>query len=102
MNSHPSPDEGEPLGNGSPDVAPTPLSAVPTHPMPGNNQSAQAAQSLGRAGGTAGNEEPGLLLEPDLPSDGPDEVGEAMIRDLPQRPELSEPPSQPDSSRNTS
>ncbi len=42
------------------------------------------------------NEEPPLLLEPDLPSDGRDEEGEAMIRNLPQRPELSEPPSQPD------
>lgn len=41
------------------------------------------------------NEEPELRLEPDLPSDGRDEEGEAMIRDLPQRPELSEPPSQP-------
>ncbi|MFZ2296217.1 MAG: hypothetical protein WAW46_14420 [Polaromonas sp.] len=41
------------------------------------------------------NEEPEMLLEPDLPSDGRDEKGEAMIRDLPQRPELSEPPSQP-------
>ena len=37
------------------------------------------------------NEEPPLALEPDLPSDGRDEEGEAMIRDLPQRPELSEP-----------
>jgi len=43
-----------------------------------------------------GNDEPELALEPDLPTDGRDEVGEAMIRDLPQRPELSEPPSQPD------
>ncbi len=42
-----------------------------------------------------GNEEPELLLEPDLPSDGRDAEGEAMIRDMPQRPELSEPPSQP-------
>lgn len=41
------------------------------------------------------NEEPEMLLEPDLPSDGRDEKGDAMIRDLPQRPELSEPPSQP-------
>jgi hypothetical protein len=40
-------------------------------------------------------EEPEMALEPDLPSDGRDAVGEAMIRDLPQRPELSEPPSQP-------
>jgi hypothetical protein len=48
------------------------------------------------------NEEPPLLLEPDLPSDGRDEDGEAMIRNLPQRPELSEPPSQPDPSKQTS
>jgi hypothetical protein len=47
------------------------------------------------------SEEPDMVLESDLPSDGRDEVGEAMICDLPQRPELSEPPSQPDSS-NTS
>jgi len=45
---------------------------------------------------TSGSEEPDMALEPDLPSDGRDVVGEAMIRDLPQRPELSEPPSQPD------
>lgn len=45
-----------------------------------------------------GGEEPEMALEPDLPSDGRDAVGEAMIRDLPQRPELSEPPSQPDPS----
>lgn len=41
------------------------------------------------------HEEPQMSLEPDLPSDGRDAVGEAMIRDLPQRPELSEPPGQP-------
>ena len=40
-------------------------------------------------------EEPEMALESDLPSDGRDAVGEAMIRDLPQSPELSEPPSQP-------
>jgi hypothetical protein len=33
-----------------------------------------------------------------VPSDGRDAIGDAMIRDLPQRPELSEPPSQPKSS----
>jgi len=43
--------------------------------------------------GTGLPEEPPLALEPDLPSDGRDEVGEAMIRDLPRRPELSESPS---------
>ena len=44
----------------------------------------------------AATEEPEMAIEPDLPSDGRDLVGEAMIRDLPQRRELSEPPSQPD------
>ena len=33
-----------------------------------------------------------MRLEPDLPSDGRDEVGEAMIRDLPERSELSGTP----------
>lgn len=45
-----------------------------------------------------GSEEPNMALESDVPSDGRDAVGEAMIRDLPQLPELSEPPSQPDPS----
>ncbi|CAN5133198.1 hypothetical protein BH10PSE16_BH10PSE16_16580 [soil metagenome] len=45
-----------------------------------------------------GTEEPELVIEPDLPSDGRDAEGEAMIRKLPQRPELSEPPSEPDPS----
>ena len=49
-----------------------------------------------------GGEEPGMALEPNLPSDGRDAVGEAMIRDLPQRPELSEPPSQPHPSNQAS
>lgn len=47
---------------------------------------------------TAAHEEPELLLERDLPSDGPDEIGEAMIRNLPQRTKLAEPPSQSDPS----
>lgn len=32
-----------------------------------------------------GNDEPEPTLEDDLPSDGRDEKGEAMIRDLPER-----------------
>ena len=48
---------------------------------------------LVRAGKGDGNEEPELALELDLPSDGRDIQGEAMIRDLPERSELSEPPS---------
>lgn len=43
----------------------------------------------------SGNEEPHLALEPDLPSDGRDIEGEAMIRKLPDRPELSDPPQAP-------
>ena len=39
------------------------------------------------------DEEPEMRFEPDLPSDGRDEQGERMIRDLPERHELSEPPS---------
>ncbi|MBG6071736.1 MULTISPECIES: hypothetical protein [unclassified Polaromonas] len=42
------------------------------------------------------DEEPNMALEPDLPSDGRDVVGEAMIRDLKQRPELRESPNPPD------
>lgn len=38
------------------------------------------------------NEEPDLAMEADLPSDGRDEEGEAMIRALPQGKELSDPP----------
>ena len=37
-----------------------------------------------------GGEEPELALEPDLPSDGRDVVGEAMIRDLPRSTEPAE------------
>jgi hypothetical protein len=37
------------------------------------------------------------VLEADLPSDGRDEIGEAMIRDLPQRPQPSGSPAQADS-----
>lgn len=47
---------------------------------------------------TAAHEEPELLLERDLPSDGPDEIGEAMIRNLPQKTKLAEPPGQPNAS----
>ena len=37
-----------------------------------------------------GGEEPELALEPDVPSDGRDVLGEAMIRDLPRRVGLTE------------
>lgn len=42
-----------------------------------------------------GNEEPIFALEPDLPSDGRDEEGEAMIRALPQRTASPETPDKP-------
>ena len=48
------------------------------------------------------NDEPGMVLEEDVASDGRDEKGEEMIRDLPRRPELSalpEPWGQLDSKR---
>ncbi len=50
------------------------------------------------------NDEPGMVLEEDVASDGRDEKGEEMIRDLPRRPELSElpePSGQLDSKRPT-
>jgi hypothetical protein len=53
-----------------------------------------AMQDAGLPPKKPAKEEPAMVLEADLPSDGRDEVGEAMIRNLPQRPELSEPPSQ--------
>lgn len=36
------------------------------------------------------DDEPEMRFEPDLPSDGRDEQGERMIRDLPERHELSD------------
>ena len=71
----------------SPDAASHAAAAV--------HQQASAGTVPSAPGSKPGGEEPPMVLEPDLPSDGRDAVGEAMIRDLPQRPELSEPPSQP-------
>ena len=59
----------------------------------------EAAAAAGPPSKSPGNEEPAFALEPDLPSDGRDEEGEAMIRALPQRTELAEPASQPSSPR---
>lgn len=53
------------------------------------------ALTAGPPSKSPGNEEPAFALEPDLPSDGRDEEGEAMIRALPERTELAEPPGQP-------
>jgi hypothetical protein len=65
-------------------------SAAATQAAAGQDKKSPAGTSK-----TADNEEPALVIEADLPSDGRDEVGEAMIRDLPKRPELSEPPDHP-------
>ena len=74
-----SPDGGVPLGAGSPDE--------PAHTLP-----AEPSQITKAPGGKpeathkrAGNEEPEPTLEDDLPSDGRDEKGEAMIRELPNK-----------------
>ena len=71
--------------------------------IPASASPADTARDQQASSGTAplaprhktGGEEPEMALEPDLPSDGRDAVGEAMLRDLPQSPQLSEPPSQP-------
>ena len=63
---------------------------------PVEKQSAQDdALTAGSPSKSPGNEEPAFALEPDLPSDGRDEEGEAMIRALPERTELAEPTGQP-------
>lgn len=86
-----------PIGKGVPEEHPGALPAEPSHGTPSKEQGRQDKKvpASGQARKHPANEEPELALEPDLPSDGRDEVGEAMIRNLPQRPELSEPPSQP-------
>jgi len=66
-----------------------------SHAATAVDQRASAGTAPSAPSSKPGGEEPPMVLEPDLPSDGRDAVGEAMIRDLPQRPELSEPPSQP-------
>ena len=82
---------------------PNGIQAAASNANPDSASHAGTARDHQASSGTApltprnkpGGEEPEMALEPDLPSDGRDAVGEAMIRDLPQRPELSEPPSQP-------
>lgn len=85
------------IGKGAPGEPPSTQPAEPSHITPAPRQPAGQEDSSPPSPSQkrAGHEEPELALEPDLPTDGRDEVGEAMIRDLPQRPELSEPPSQP-------
>ena len=82
--------------NALPDEPAHALPAKPSHATQASESSSHEADGSAKpAPKPPGSEEPQFALEPDLPTDGRDEVGEAMIRDLPQRPELSEPPSQP-------
>ena len=79
--------EGEtPLGAGSPDepahtlpAEPAQITKVPAPKAAGEPSSRSGQRQEKRPG----NEEPEPTLEEDLPSDGRDEKGEAMIRDLP-------------------
>ena len=83
-----SPDGGVPLGAGSPDEPAHTLPAEPAQiTKAAKAQSGKAAAAQPRSGTRKrpGNEEPELTLEDDLPSDGRDKKGEAMIRDLPRR-----------------
>ena len=110
---------GVPLGTGSPDEPAHTLPAEPAQitrvgaassssspSSAGSSRSPKNGPGKSGQGAAAGaprkqpdNDEPELALEPDLPSDGRDEKGEAMIRDLPRRPELSEAPSRPRSGK---
>lgn len=74
-----SPDGGVPLGAGSPDE---PAHALPAEPAQITRAPAAKADAAHKR---AGNEEPEPTIEDDLPSDGRDEQGEAMIRDLPRK-----------------
>jgi hypothetical protein len=83
-----SPDGGVPLGAGSPDEPAHTLPAEPAQITKAQSaQPGKAAAAQPRAGTRKrpGNEEPELTFEDDLPSDGRDKKGEAMIRDLPRR-----------------
>ena len=78
----------------SPDSAASAARGQSAPNSPVSQDSAQERRSgLALEGGIANNEEPELRIEPDVPSDGRDERGEEMIRDLPQRPVLAEPQS---------
>lgn len=71
------PDGGVPLGAGSPGE---PAHTLPAEPNQTTKTPAAKADATHKR---AGNEEPEPTIEDDLPSDGRDEKGEAMIRDLP-------------------
>ena len=98
-----SPDQGVPPGKGLPESPAPTIPAESARMTPDKNQPGRETKSVVTPLlKKTSIEEPEMALEPDLPSDGRDEKGEAMIRDLPQRPELSEPPSQPNPSSNPS
>jgi hypothetical protein len=80
-----SPDGGVPLGAGSPDEPAHTLPAEPIQITKAPAGKAEASQPRSAARKRPGNEEPEPSLEDDLPSDGRDEKGEAMIRDLPRK-----------------
>lgn len=98
-NASPEPQRAAPIVQDAPEKSPEIQCAEPAPATPAKDRAGQDKPcAAGTPAKPLGHEEPDLALEPDLPSDGRDEVGEAMIRNLPQRPELSEPPSQPDPS----
>jgi len=76
---------GVPLGAGSPDEPAHTLPAEPTQITKAPAGKAEASQPRPGAHKRSGNEEPEPTLENDLPSDGRDAKGEAMIRDLPRK-----------------
>jgi hypothetical protein len=96
--SGPSPDHGAPIGTGSSDEPAYTLPAEPAQSRAGTPVAApdSAVPEKGPRSWSRNHEEPELRSEPDLPSDGPDEEGEAMIRELPLQPGLSDPPVQPE------
>ena len=75
-----SPDGGVPLGAGSPDEPAHTLPAEPTQITKAQSAKPEAAQPRAAAKKRPGNEEPEPTLEDDLPSDGRDKKGEAMVR----------------------
>lgn len=94
-----SPAGGAPIGHGAPDEPANTLPAEPVNVTRLDTAAVPGAATSDAAGGAKrkdqdkggstekrqDNEEPEPTLEEDLPSDGRDEKGEAMIRDLPAR-----------------
>jgi len=84
--SNHSPDGGVPLGAGSSDEPAHTLPAEPAQITKAQSAKADATRTRPGAQKRPGNEEPEPTLEDDLPSDGRDKKGEAMIRELPGKP----------------